>query len=167
MSSDRAIVPVGFLVVVLLAGMGMFTGSLIGVDSSNGNGSDIESYPVGPEKPASLNSSNVMDYTVDHEERLLFNDLIASRNHGLDTDESVRADCNTHSASNVDTDGFRVRLECRGDITDTSRPSGSEEFTYSVTYHITDDTTQRTGPQRYPFGTDRGFNNERNYGTGS
>lgn len=121
----------------------------------------IESYPVGPEKPTPVDSSNVADYTVNYEERLFYNDLLASHNHSFETDESVITDCTPLSVSNTSTDGFDVQLECRGGVTDSAELSASEESTYAVDYRVTNTTTRQTAFQNYPFETDRAFNNER------
>ncbi|WP_255681650.1 hypothetical protein [Natrinema sp. SYSU A 869] len=157
---ESLVIPLGFLAVVLLVGAGMFTVFQIQPDTPGGGVSDVESYPVGPEKPTPLNSSNVVDYTTTYEERLFYNDLVASHNHRLHDDENVISNCT--SLSNGSTDKFHVQLECRGGVTDSSQLTESEEFTYSVTYRITNNTTQQTEFQNYPFGTDRTFNSERN-----
>lgn len=165
------VIPLGFLVIVLLVGFGVFILFHVVPDEQTGGDVDIDSYPSGPEKPIPLNSSNVVDYTGTYEERLFYNDLLVSRNHSFDSEERVIANCTAISVSNVSTDEFRVGLECRGGIPVVESPlsepgeytySESEEFTYSVTYHITENTTQQTELQNYPFGTDRGFANERN-----
>ncbi|MFC6769363.1 hypothetical protein [Natrinema soli] len=170
MDSDWLVIPLGFLVIVLLVGLGVFILFHVVPDEQTG-GVHIDAYPYGPEKPIPLNSSNVVDYTVTYEERLFYNDLLASRNYSFYSEERVIANCTTISVSNVSTDEFRVGLECRGGIPVDESPwtepgeytySESEEFTYSVTYHITENTTQQTEFQNYPFGTDRGFGNERN-----
>ncbi|PCR90962.1 hypothetical protein [Natrinema ejinorense] len=161
MDSDWAIIPLGFLVFVLLVGAGMGIVFQIQPDTPGEGVSNVESYPVGPEKPTPLNSSNGVDYTVTYEERLFYNDLLASNNHRLDDDDRVIANCTSISVSNGSTDEFHAQLECRGGVTDASQLAASEEFTYSVTYRITDNTTQQTGLQNYPFGTDRTFNSER------
>lgn len=138
----------------------MFTG-LIQPDTPDGDVWHVESYPVAPEKPTPLNSSNVADYAVTYEERLFYNDLLASHNHTLHDDENVISNCRSLSISNDSTDEFHVQLECRGGVTDSSQTE-SEEFTYTVTYRITNNTTQQTELQNYPFETDRKFNSERN-----
>ncbi|MDS0477985.1 hypothetical protein [Natrinema sp. 1APR25-10V2] len=169
MDSDWAVIPLGFLAFVLLVGLGIFIVFHVVPDGQTG-GVHIDSYPFGPEKPIPLNSSNVVDYTTEYEERLFYNDLLASRNYSFYSDERVIANCTAISVSNVSTDEFRVGLACRGGIPVVESPwsesgeytySESEEFTYSVTYHITENTTQQTGFQNYPFETDREFNNER------
>ncbi|QFU84350.1 hypothetical protein [Natronorubrum aibiense] len=156
------VIPLGFFAVVLLVGAGMFTVFQIQPNTAGGSVSDAESYPVGPEKPTPLNSSNIVNYTTTYEERLFYNDLVASHNHSLHDDESVITNCTSLTVSNGSTDKYYVQLECRGGVTDSSQPTESEEFTYSVTYQITNDTTQQTEFQNYPFGTDRTFNSERN-----
>lgn len=167
LDSNWAFVPLGFLLVSLLVGPGIVVAFHVGPDAPNGSVSDVESYPVGPEKPTPLNSSNVGDYTSTYEERLFYNDLLASRNHRLDADESVTATCTPLSVSNASTDEFRVQLACRGEVTDASQRSASAEFTYSTTYRVTTDTTRQTELQNYPFGTDRTFNNESDHGSSS
>jgi len=156
------VILLGFLAVVLLVGAGIFTVFQVQPDTPGEGVSNVESYPVGPEKPTPLNSSNVVSYTTTYEERLFYNDLVASHNHRLRDDENVIANCTSLSVSNGSTDKYYVQLECRGGVTDSSQPTESEEFTYSVTYQITNDTTQQTEFQNYPFGTDRTFNSERN-----
>lgn len=157
----------GFLIMLLLVGMGIFIVFQIQPDAPNEGVSDVESYPVGPEKPTPLHSSNVVDYTITYEERLFYNDLLASHNHSLNADERVIGNCTPISVVNASTNGFRVQLECRGGVTDSSQLSESEEFTYSATYRITNNTTQQIERQDYPFGTDRTFNNNRNDGSRS
>jgi hypothetical protein len=152
------VLSLGFLTVVLFIGAGLFT---VFQNQTDTPVADVESYPIGPEKPAPLNSSTVIDYTTTYEERLFYNDLLASHNHRLHDDENMITTCTPVSVSNGSTDGFHVQLECRGGVTDSSQPTESEEFTYSVTYQITDDTTQQTEIQNYPFETDRRFNDER------
>lgn len=159
---ELLIVPLGFLIMLFLVGMSTFIVFHMGPDVWGGSDVDRDAYPAGPEKPTPLDLSNIVEYTVTYEERLFYNDLLTSRNQNFDADERVITNCSTISASNSGTDEFRVRLECRGGIDDTSQLSESEEFTYSVTYWITDKTTQRTEMHNYPFGTDRTFNNERN-----
>lgn len=170
MDSDWAVIPLGFLVCVLLVGLGIFILFHVVPDEQTGGDVHIDAYPEGPEKQIPLNSSNVVDYTTEYEERLFYNDLLASRNHSFDSEERVIANCTATSVSNVSTDEFRVELECRGGIPVVESPwsepgeytySESEEFTYSVTYHITNNTTEQTDIQNYPFETDRGkFANE-------
>ncbi|WP_254764330.1 hypothetical protein [Natrinema marinum] len=176
MDPDWVVIPLGFLVIVLLVGLGVFTLFHVVPDEQTEGDVHIDAYPDGPEKPIPLNSSNVVDYTVTYEERLFYNDLLASRNHSFDSEERVIADCTAVSVSNVSTDEFRVALECRGGIPVVESPwsepgeysySESEEFTYSATYHITESTTQQTELQNYPFGTDRGVGNEKYLGNSS
>lgn len=160
MSSRRQllVLSLGFLVVVLLVGAGLFT---VFQNQTDMPVADVESYPVGPEKPTPLNSSTVVDYTTTYEERLFYNDLLASHNHRLHADENVITNCTSVSVTNGDTDGHHVQLECRGGVTDSSQLMESEEFTYSVTYRITDETTQQIEIQNYPFEAERNFNDER------
>lgn len=167
MGSDRAVTPLGALVIVILVGTSLFVVFQAQPDTPNEDSMHIEAYPYGPEKPASLTPSNVVDYAVTYEERLFYNDLLASQNHSFDTDERVIADCTAISVSNDSTDEFHVQLDCRGGVTDSSRLSDSDGFTYSATYRITENTTEQTGLRNYPFETDRRFNNERNYGNSS
>ncbi|WP_339103871.1 hypothetical protein [Haloterrigena salinisoli] len=162
MDSNRGLVSLGFLLTLLLVGMGLITVFHGGPNATNEDVAHVESYPVGPERPTPLTSSNVADYAGTYEERLFYNDLLASQNHSLEADKRVIADCSPLSVSNASTDGFHVQLECRGEVTDSSQPSESEEFTYSATYRITNNTTKQTVLRNYPFGTDRAFNNERN-----
>ena len=175
MDSDWAVIPLGFLVCVLLVGLGVFVLFHVVPDDQTGGDVDIDSYPDGPEKPIPLNSSNVVDYTVTYEERLFYNDLLESRNHSFDSEERVIANCTAISVSNGSADEFRVGLECRGGIPIVDSPwsesgeytySESEEFTYSVAYRITNNTTQQTDIQNYPFGTDRGFSKFDNESSG-
>ncbi|PGF18135.1 hypothetical protein CP556_19875 [Natrinema sp. CBA1119] len=176
MDSDWMAIPLGFLVMVLLVGLGVFILFHVVPDEQTEGDVHIDAYPFGPEKPIPLNSSNVVDYTVTYEERLFYNDLLASRNHSFDFEERVIANCTAISVSNGSTDEFRVGLECRGGIPIVESPwsepgeytySESEEFTYAVTYHITENTTQQTELRNYPFGTDRGFGNGRDPGNSS
>ncbi|WP_226038769.1 hypothetical protein [Natrinema sp. DC36] len=161
MDSDWVLIPLGFLACVLLVGAGLFLVFQIQPDTPGGN-SDFDSYPVGPEKPIPLNSSNVVDYTVTYEERLFYNDILEHNNNSLYDDEGVITNCTSISTSNDSTDGFHVQLECRGGVTDSSQLAESEEFMYSVTYRVTTNTTQQTEFQNYPFDKDRQFNREEN-----
>lgn len=162
MESNRGLVSLGFLLALLLVGLGLFTVFHGEPNAPNEDVAHVESYPVGPERPTPLTSSNVADYAGTYEERLFYNDLLASHNHRLEADERVIATCSPLSVSNGSTDEFHVQLACRGGVTDSSQLSESEEFSYSVTYRITNDTTQQTEFQNYPFETDRTFNSERN-----
>lgn len=156
------LVSLGILVMVLIAGMGLFIVFQIHLDTPNEDSEHIEAYPFGPEKPNPLNSSSVVDYTVTYEERLFYNDLLAKHGYSFDTNERVITNCTNISFSNTDTDEFRVRLECRGGVTDASQLPKSEEFTYSATYLVTDNVTKQTELQNYPFSSDREFANGRN-----
>ncbi|OLZ39943.1 hypothetical protein A6E15_02635 [Natrinema saccharevitans] len=160
MGSDWAVIPLGFLVVVLLVGAGLFVAFQLQPDTPGGGVSDVESVPVGPEKPTPLNSSTVADYATTYEERLFYNDLVASHDHRLSGDERVTTACTPLEVAN-ESDAFRVQLACRGGVADSSRLSESETFTYASTYRITENTTRQTELRGYPFGTDRGFNDER------
>lgn len=142
--------------------MGLITMFLGGPNATNEDVAHVESYPVDPERPTPLTASNVADYAGTYEERLFYNDLLASQNHRLEADERVIANCTSISVSNASMDGFHVQLECQGGVTDSWQPSESEEFIYSATYRLTNDTTRQTELRKYPFGTDRAFNNERN-----
>jgi hypothetical protein len=155
------VILLAFLAVVLVVGAGLFPMVQSQPDGSGSDVSDVESYPVGPEKPTPVNSSTVVDYATTYEERLFFNDLIASHSHKLHDDEDVITNCTAASVTNGSTDGFIVQLECRGGVTDSSQLPDSEEFTYTVTYRISTETTQQTGLQNYPFETNRTFNDLR------
>lgn len=160
MDSDWVLIPIGFITFILLVGAGLFIVFQIQSDTPGGGHSDVESYPVGPEKPPPLTSSNVVDYTVTYEERLFYNGLVERNNHSLYNDERVITNCTPLSASNDSTSEFHVQLECRGGVTDSSQLAESEGFTYSVTYRITNNTTQRIEFQNYPFDKDRHFDRE-------
>jgi hypothetical protein len=116
---------------------------------------------MGPEKPTPLNSSNVADYAVSYEQRLFYNDLLASQSHSVDSDEQVVANCTTTAVSKPGTDEFRVQLACRGGVADSSRLSSSKENSYSAVYQITETETKQVELQEYPLGTERGFSDER------
>lgn len=137
----------------------MFIAFQIQPDMPGGGVSDVESIPVGPEKPTPLNSSNIVDYATTYEERLFYNDLVTSHNHRLYGDEKVITTCTPLEFSN-DSGAFHVQLECRGGVANSSQLSELEAFTYSAVYRITENTTQQTELQNYPFGTDRKFNDE-------
>lgn len=160
MDSDWAGITLGFLAVVLLVGAGMSVVFHIQPDTPGGGVSDVESYPIGPEKPTQLNSSAVADYATTYEERLFYNDLVASHNHRLYADEHVITSCTPLAVSN-DSDAFHVRITCRGGVADSPRLSESAAFTYSATYRITETTTRQTELRAYPFGTERKFDDER------
>lgn len=160
MDSNRMLISFGVVVLVLVAGTGVFTAFPVLSDEPNRQ-MHVESYPVGPEKPTPVDSSNVADYTATYEERLFYNDLLANHDHNFESDESVIADCSPLSVSNASTDGFDIQLECRGGVTDSAELSASEESTYAVDYRVTNTTTRQTAFQNYPFETDRAFNNER------
>ncbi|MFC6716863.1 hypothetical protein ACFQHN_04635 [Natrialbaceae archaeon GCM10025896] len=159
MDSDWAVIPLGFLVVVFLVGAGLFVVFQIQSETPGGGVTDVESHPTGPEKPTQLNSSSVADYATTYEERLFYNDLVASHNNTLAGDENVITTCTPRDVSN-ESDAFRVRLECRGGVSDSSQLPESEAYTYSVTYRITENTTRQTELRKYPFATDRRFNDE-------
>ena len=144
----------------------MFIVFQIQPDTPGGGVSDVEHIPVGPEKPAQLNSSTVVEYAISYEERLFYNDLVASHNHRLYSDERVITTCTPLGVSN-DSDAFHVQLKCRGGVADSAQLSESEAFTYAATSRISENTTRETELQNYPFGTDRKFNDERRSGTGS
>jgi len=165
MDPDWAVIPLGFLALVLLVGVGMFIVFQIQPDTPGGGVSDVESVPVGPEKPTPLNASTVEEYATAYEERLFYNDLVASHNHRLYGDETVIT-CTPLGISN-DSGSFQVQLACRGGVADSSQLSESEAFTYSATYRVTGNTTQQTELQKYPFGTDRKFNDERSSASGN
>jgi hypothetical protein len=152
-------IALGILVVPALIGAG--TVVLFDIGSDGQDGLEVEAYPVGPEKPSPLNASNVGEYALAYEERLLYNDLLASQQHSLGEDERVMANCTARTVSEVRTDVFRAHLKCEGGITDSSQLSESEQITYAATYQITENTTQQTELRGYPFDADRQFNNER------
>jgi hypothetical protein len=161
MDLDRVATPLGVLVIICLVAMGFLTGFQIWPGASGGNDVHVEAYPVGPEKPTPLNSSNVGDYAVSYEQRLFYNDLLASQQHSVDSDERVIADCATTSVSAVKTGEFRVQVACRGGVADSSQLSTSEGYSYSAVYQITETETQQIKVQNYPFATEREFNDER------
>lgn len=68
MDSNRMLISFGVVVLVLVAGTGVFTAFPVLSDEPNRQ-MHVESYPVGPEKPTPVDSSNVADYTATYEER--------------------------------------------------------------------------------------------------
>ncbi|SFS77542.1 hypothetical protein SAMN04488556_2755 [Halostagnicola kamekurae] len=160
MVSNRTFVSLGVVVLVLVTGIGVVT-SFHPLSDEPEEQAHIESYPVGPEKPTPIDSSSVGTYTSTYEERLFYNDLLASHDHSFESDERVIADCTSLSVSNASTGAFDVQLECRGGVTDSAELSASEESTYEVDYRVTNTTTRQTAFQDYPFETDRAFNNDR------
>jgi hypothetical protein len=157
---EQAVLLVGFLVLSVFLGAGIvFT--FQHVTDSQGGGVDVEAYPIGPEKPTPLNSSTVEGYAVSYEERLFYNDLLASRGHHLAEDERVVANCRGTAVSKGDEGRFLVELACRGGLTDTANLPDSEAFNYSVTYRITGADTEQIDLRNYPFGNDRAFSDER------
>src|SRR6056297_2568713 len=105
---DQPVFLVGFVLFSVLLGTGVFFVFNPAVDDQGGSGVDVEAYPVGPEKPSPLNASNVEGYAVSYEQRLFYNDLLASRGHHLAENERVVTNCHSTSLSNGDVGGFRV-----------------------------------------------------------
>lgn len=153
---------IGVTVALVVLGLVIGASTFLAIDSPYNRNVDVESYPVGPEKPTSINSTSAVDYTISYEERLLYNDLLASRGNNLDTNDRVITSCRRISVSNVGTGEFRIRLECQGGIDDTLHLFEPGEFTYSAIYNVTDDSIQQISLQNYPFSGNRGFNDERN-----
>lgn len=152
---------IGVTAALVVLGLVIGASTLLAADSPYNRNVDVESYPVGPETPASINSTSAADYAISYEERLLFNDLIASRGNNLDARDRVITNCRGISVSNAGTGEFRIRLECRGGIDDTLRLFEPGEFTYSVAYTVTDSSIRQTDIRDYPFSGDRNFNDER------
>lgn len=161
MASRRELLAIALGVLVVSALMGAATVVLFDIGSDGRDGVEAEAYPVGPEKPSPLNASNVGEYALAYEERLLYNDLLASQQHSLGEDERVVTNCTARTVSEVRTDVFRVHLDCEGGIAEGSQLSESEQTTYAATYQITENTTQQTVLRGYPFDAERRFNDER------
>lgn len=132
--------------------------TLVGEDSPYVGDVDVESYPRAPDKPTPLDSGTVGEYLVRYEQRLLTNDLYASRGHTLDSRDRVVADCRAETIDPLASGEYRVQVRCRGGIDDHLRLFQPGPFTYSVTYRVTANRTRQTAIQGYPFDGDRRFN---------
>lgn len=137
--------------VIVLLGFLIGTGTLLVVDSPYDGNVHIDRNPVAPERPATLNVTSVADHAVAYEQTRLFDDLIASRDHSLDTHDTVITECNATSVSETDTGQFHVKLRCTGGIDDTNRLFEPGNFSYNVTYRVSDTETRQTGIEEYPF----------------
>ncbi|ELZ14785.1 hypothetical protein C478_06141 [Natrinema thermotolerans DSM 11552] len=147
-----AVIVTVYVVAVVLVGLVLGASMVLDGDASAADPVHVERVPVAPERPADLNATSAADYGIEYEETRLYNDVIASHNHTLDVDESVRTQCTAISVAETVADRFSVRLECRGGLEVTDAPAESEAFTYTVTYRITETETNQTGIRNYPFG---------------
>ena len=137
-------------VIVILA-LIIGAGTFLVADSPFDGNVDIDRNPVAPEQPATMNGTSVADHAVAYEQTRLFNDLLASRDHTLDTHDSVITHCNATSVSETDTGQFHVKLRCTGGIDDTNRLFEPGNFSYNVTYRVADTETNQIEIGAYPF----------------
>ena len=137
--------------VFLIFGLVIGASTLLVADSPYDGNVHIDRNPVAPEQPANLNVTSVADHAVAYEQTRLFNDLIASRDHSLDTRDSVSANCNATSVSETTAGHFHVQLRCAGGIDDTYRLFERGQFSYTVTYRVTGTETTQIDIQDYPF----------------
>lgn len=137
---------------VVLAGLVLGASTLLDGGESDADPVHVERIPVVPERPADPNATGATDYGIEYERTRLYNDVIASHDHTLETDERVLARCNATSVTETGTDRFSVRLRCEGGIEVVDAPAESTTFAYTVTYRITETETNRTGIRGYPFG---------------
>lgn len=138
---------VGFAVV--LSG----TTAFLGADSPFNSDVHIERNPVGPERPAELNASSAAEFAARYERTRLSNDLLSSRGYALDTNDELIARCEATSvtATERDSDRFRVRLRCTGGIDDAMRLRQPDPFEYAVAYLVTETEIEETDLGDYPF----------------
>lgn len=141
------VVAVGLASLVLLLG----ASTLLVADSPYDPNVHSERNPSAPDRPATLNRTTVTAYLLDYEQTRLANDLLATRGHMLDMNDDVIASCNTISVSETDTERFRVQLRCIGGIDDTKRLFEPGEFSYRVTYRVTENETQQIKIRNYPY----------------
>ncbi|WP_231182936.1 hypothetical protein [Haladaptatus sp. DYF46] len=140
------------LVAIVVVGIALLgVGSLLVEDSPYDGNTVSERNPVVPERPATLDGAAARKYLIDYERIRLFNDLLASRGHTLDTNDDVRADCTAVSTTETASDRFRVRLSCHGRIVDTNRLVQPTDFRYTVTYSITEDSLEERALHGYPY----------------
>lgn len=107
--------------------------------------------PFAPERPATLDGTTATSYLVDYEETRLYNDLLRSRRYTLGRSDDVRTNCTGISRNETETDRFRIRLRCHGEIVDAYRLVQPTEFTYTVTYSIDDGTEKQVSIRGYPY----------------
>lgn len=136
----------------LIVGLGIGASMLLGADSSDHDHVHVERIPVAPERPTELNATSSTNYSIEYEERRLYNGVIARHNHTLGSDENVITRCNATAVSALDGDQFHVRLRCVGGIERATHPSESEKSSYTVAYRITGTETNQTAIRDYPFG---------------
>ncbi|MFC7071513.1 hypothetical protein ACFQJ7_16520 [Halovenus rubra] len=111
---------------------------------------DVEAYPEPPERPTALTNETATEYTISFEERRLYNEILGAHSSQLVGEERVVNVCRTRSVRETG-EGFRVELSCAGGIDnrdDTDRQAG---FEYSVTYRVTETTTEQVGIERFPY----------------
>ena len=137
--------------VLIILGLAFGASTLLVADSPYDGNVHIDRNPVAPERPTNLNVTSVADHAVAYEQTRLFNDLIASRDHSLDTHDTVITECNASAASETDTEQFRVELRCVGGIDDTNRLFDPGNFSYHVMYRVSDTETRQIDIEGYPF----------------
>lgn len=135
----------------LSASLVLGASTLLVADSPYDDNVHVERNPVAPDRPAGLNATSATEHALAYERIRLENDLLASRNHTLDTHDTMIARCNATSVSETDAGRFRVQLRCAGGIDDTKRLFGPGEFTYEVAYRVTETETTQIEIRDYPF----------------
>lgn len=142
------------LVVVLLAAVVL---SVTVPDSPYDPNVAVDRGPFAPERPAELNRTTATAYAVAYEKRVLRNDILSSRGFSLDMHDGVQTQCvaaGVQRRLNGQNGGFRVHLQCHGDVVDVNRPIQPSGFGYAATYIVATTETRRIGVDGYPYGSD-------------
>ncbi len=136
------------VVVVLLS---LAASSVIVADSPYDSNVVAERNPFAPERPATVNETTAVTYLVAYEETRFQNDLLRSRGQTIDTRDEVRTDCTAAAANRTAAGAVRVRLRCSGGVHDTYRLVQPTDFTYTVTYWMTDAGVEQLAVHNYPY----------------
>ncbi|WP_435360702.1 hypothetical protein [Haloarchaeobius sp. DFWS5] len=137
--------------VVLLVALVGGVVTLTGPDSPFDRNVVSERNPFAPDRPDTLNESTAGSYVVRYEAQRLHNDLLAARDQQLDQHDDVEATCVYTSVEETNDDAFRVEIGCRGDIEDVHRVFQSKGFEYTVTYRVTNNSTEQVAIDGYPY----------------
>lgn len=140
--------------VALVAGVGILllgASTVVVSDSPYDPNVVSERNPFAPERPAHLDESTAASFLVEYEETRFYDDLLGSRDHTFDTHDTVRAACTATATNRTGADRFRVRLHCEGGIDDTKRIVDPTQFSYTVTYRMTEDAVAQLAIRDYPF----------------
>ena len=137
-----AVLATAGVVVIVLTGAAV-VGSL---GSSGPETAHVESYPIGPDRPADLNATSVSDYIVEYEQRRLYNGLLAVTHHTMRSDERITAECAVTDLTETAPEQFRATLQCNGRLESDSEVTSDS---YTVEYLVTQNTTQKLGIESY------------------